>query len=60
MINSLELRETNVSFSLRQITNSKGDIGENNTADSNCLRQIKPVVAVCMEITFDFIYRPRR
>ena len=43
----------------RQITNPKVENGGNNTADSVCLRRIKPVVAVCMEITYYFIYRPQ-
>ena len=39
------------------MTNLKVEIGQDNAADSNCLRQSKPVVAVCMEMTYHFLYR---
>ena len=43
----LEFQETDVYFSL-DTTSLKVE---------NCLRQIKPVVAVCMEIIYHFIHR---
>ena len=59
-IRYFEFQETNVFFSLNTIIKpTKQKIRENNSADSNCLRQIPPVVAACMEITYHFIYRPR-
>ena len=52
MINCFEFQETNVSVSLN--TNNKPQNG-NNTVHSNYLRQIKPVVAGRMEITYQFV-----
>ena len=61
VINSLEFQETNVSFSLN--TNKKPKSRKLDktipTSHSNFLRQIKLMVAVCMEITYHFIHRPR-
>ena len=54
MINCFEFQNTK-----DKLQTWKWKIGEKNTADSNCLRQVKPVVPVCMDITYHFIYRPQ-
>ena len=58
MVNALEFQETNVPFSLKTNCRPKSRklIGENNRADSSCPKQIKLVIAVCMEIAYHIIH----
>ena len=52
MINSFEFQETNGFYSLKTKYKPKSrKLEKTIPPDSNCLRQIRPVAAVCMEIT---------